>query len=131
MRAIAQAGLALVTASKSSLPDIVGKPGETSGFFNIFQQLTLAPFAYDEARIFAEEKGRQAGFNEQEQNTLLKYGQVGEGAWSPARLQLVGKTLLTDIYLAKKEGAHYYRPDDESYWQYFEKRLDDSSGAMS
>jgi AAA domain len=130
MRSIAQTGLTLVTASKNSLPDIVGKPGETSGFFNIFQQLTLAPFTYDETWTFAEKKGLQAGFTKQEQDVLLKYGKIDEQAWSPARLQLVGKILQNDIYLAKTEGTHYYRPNDESYWEYFEKRLDDGYGTI-
>ena len=62
LRAMAQAGLVLVVASRKPLIDIVGRDGETSGFFNIFEQLTLKPFNIDIARKFAQDKGDQAGF---------------------------------------------------------------------
>jgi len=78
LRAMTQAGLVLVVASKRPLIDFVGKDGETSGFFNVFEQLTLKPFNIEVAREFAQVKGVQAGFTEQEHEILLKYGQAGQ-----------------------------------------------------
>jgi transcriptional regulator with XRE-family HTH domain len=123
LRAIAQIGLVLVAASKRPLIDIVGEYGNTSGFFNIFEQLTLEPFSAEEAEAFIKAKGTLAGFTDQEQDALLKYGQKDEGQWPPVRLQLVGTLLWEEKTLA--EGPHRYRPDDPGYWQGFEQRLED------
>jgi len=49
--------------------------------------------------------------------------QSDEQLWPPLRLQLVGKLLLEDKFLAAEEGPHYYRPKDPAYWQEFEERL--------
>jgi serine/threonine protein kinase len=125
LRAMTQIGLSLVVASRSPLIDIVGDNGETSGFFNVFEQLTLEPFSLEEARAFVRAKAVQAEFNDQEQDLLLRHGQVGKDQWPPIRLQLVGKMLLEDKTLARKEGLHYYRPNDLSYWQKFEQRLEE------
>ena len=125
LRSIAEAGLVLVVASKRPLIEIVGEPGKTSGFFNIFEQLTIEPFNLEEAEAFAKAKGNQAGFTDQERDLLLKYGQTEEQRWSPLRLQLVGKMLLGDKLLGEKEGIRYYSPNDPSYWQKFERRLED------
>jgi serine/threonine protein kinase len=125
LRAMTQIGLGLVVASRSPLIDIVGDIGKTSGFFNVFEQLTLEPFSLEEAQAFVQAKGHQAGFTDHERNCLLKYGQVEKDQWPPIRLQLVGKMLLEDKTLARKEGSHYYRPNDPGYWQKFEQRLEE------
>jgi len=125
LRAMTQIGLGLVVASRSPLIDIVGDIGKTSGFFNVFEQLTLEPFNIEEAQAFVQAKGVQAGFSDQERDCLLKYGQVENDQWPPIRLQLVGNMLLEDKTLARKEGSHYYRPDDPGYWQKFEQRLEE------
>ncbi len=124
MRALTQAGLGLIVASKKPLFDVIGDPGTTSGFFNVFEQLTLKPFSLEEAELFAQMKSTQARFNEKERNYLLQYGRrLGED-W-PIRMQLVGKMLLEDKGLAEREDPHYYRPNDLSYWQDFEERLEE------
>jgi len=125
LRAIAQAGLALVVASKSSLLDLVSSTLKTSPFFNIFERLTLKPFSAKEAQEFVEAKGIIAGFNEQERNHLLSYGQLEAQLWPPARLQLVGKLLLEEKRLSEHEDPDYYRPDDPNYWDDFVKRLEE------
>jgi len=126
LRAMAQAGLSLIVASKSPLIDFVGDNGKTSGFFNIFEQLSIRPFGLKEAERFVQFKGDQAGLTDQERNRLLQFGQQNGEYW-PLRLQLVGKMLLEDKILAARENdADYYRPDDPVYWQEFEKRLEET-----
>jgi hypothetical protein len=126
LRYIAQnSGLVLVIASKSPLIDLVGNRCRTSGFFNIFETLTLSPFTLVEAEEFAQAKGMQVGFSNIERDKLLKYGEKGKQQWPPLRLQLVGKMLLEDKNLAAKEGKHYYQPDDLNYWREFERRLEE------
>ena len=123
LRAMTQAGLSLVVASKSPLIDIVGEHGKTSGFFNIFAQITLKPFTRSDAVKFVKDKAIAAGFTSQESDRLLEYGQI-ENQWSPVRLQLVGLMLHQDKNLAILENdLDYYRPEDPSYWQDFEMRL--------
>jgi len=128
LRALAQIGLVLVTASKRPLLDVVsevlGRQGKTSPFFNIFEQLTLKPFNEYEAQKFVKEKSIQAGFLQQECEMLLRYGQTLSQQWPPLRLQLVGKMLETDKHLALHEDAGYYRPHDAAYWMEFEQRLE-------
>jgi transcriptional regulator with XRE-family HTH domain len=107
--------LALVVVSRSPLSQVVGKDVETSGFFNIFEPCTLAPFAVQEAREFIQAKGQQANFGQLENACMWKYGEVSEQEWPPLRLQLVGKMLL----------AEQGKPrDDPLYWQHFEQRLE-------
>jgi hypothetical protein len=125
LRALTQIGLVLVTASRHPLIDIVGDYGKTSGFFNVFEQLTLKPFGMEEAEGFVSAKSRQVGFTEQEQVYLMKYGQAHKQQWPPLRLQLAGKMLLRDKILSVREGSHYYRPNDSSYWEEFELRLEE------
>lgn len=126
LRAMTQTGLSLVIASKSPLIDIVGDYGKTSGFFNVFEQLTIKPFSAKEAERFVQNKGTQAHFTEQERMHVLQFGQQSGEYW-PLRLQLVGKMLLEDKILAVKEkDADYYRPNDPSYWHEFEKRLEET-----
>jgi AAA domain len=131
MRAIAEAGLSLVVVSKIPLIEIVGEPGKTSGFFNIFEQLSLGPFTRKEAELFVREKSAQTGFTEREQNVLLRYGQIDGKGWFPLRLQLAGKLLFEDKTLADESDPSYYRPDDLEYWKHFEQRLEEKySGAV-
>ena len=120
-----QLGLGLVVSSKRPLIDIVGDYGKTSGFFNIFEQLTLKPFNTEEAEEFIRAKALQAGFSDQEQALILKYSQKDEQQWPPLRLQLTGKLLMEDKILAFSEGSQYYRPEDPNYWKEFEERLEE------
>ena len=129
LRAITQAGLGLVVASKSPLIDLVSDHVKTSPFFNIFEQLTLRPFNEKEAEAFAEAKGMQAGFTNKECAYLLEYGQKGEQQWPPLRLQLVGKMLLEDKIAAQTDPDSYL-PDMQRYWRDFEKRLDETYKAV-
>jgi transcriptional regulator with XRE-family HTH domain len=108
--------LVLVAISRSSLSAIVGKDVETSGFFNIFEQLTLAPFDFQEASEFIQLKGQQANFTEIEYQCMWKYGEESKQEWPPLRLQLVGKMLLADRVQAGQ---------DPLSWQKFEQRLED------
>lgn len=125
LRAIAQAGLALITASKHPLIQIVSKTLKTSPFFNIFEKLMLRSFSVKEAETFVKAKGALAKFDEQERDRLLCYGKVGEKGWPPARLQLVGALLLEAKLLAEQEDAEDYQPEDPNYWQDFEQRLEE------
>ncbi len=123
LRAITQAGLILVVASKHRLIELVSDTLKTSPFFNVFEQLTLNPFSTKEAQEFAKAKANQAGFTEQEQDCLLKYGrEEGEQQWFPLHLQLTGKMLLED----KREGSEHYHPDDPDYWWEFRKRSEET-----
>ena len=108
--------LVLVAISRSPLHAIVGKDVETSGFFNIFEPLTLEPFDVSEAGEFIQAKGRQANFIELEYQCIWKYGEESEHEWPPLRLQLVGKMLLAD----RGQSAH-----NSAFWQKFEQRLED------
>jgi transcriptional regulator with XRE-family HTH domain len=125
LRALAQRGLSLVIASKRPLIDIVGDYGNTSGFFNVFEQLTLEPFDSEDAEDFVTAKSSRANFNDQEQANFLKYGQLADGQWPPIRLQLVGKMLFEDKVLSVKGNSQRYRPDDSVYWQRFVQRLEE------
>jgi hypothetical protein len=129
LRALMQIGLVLITASKRPLIEVVdnvmGAQGRTSPFFNVFEQITLKPFSHQEAERFADEKGAQAGFNAQERGFLLQYGQQGRQQWPPLRLQLVGNILEMDKMLAREGDPERYRPQDPSYWQEFETRLNE------
>lgn len=117
LRAMAHGyGLVLVTISRQPLSLVVGKDVETSGFFNIFEQVTLEPFTYEEAADFIQEKSKQANFTEQESQCLWKYGEESEREWPALRLQLVGKMLM------EERGQ---RGDDAKYWQRFEQRLEE------
>jgi transcriptional regulator with XRE-family HTH domain len=115
LRAMAHTfGLALVVISKLPLRNVVGKDVETSGFFNIFEQLTLEHFDADEAKRFIEEKSAQASFTPLETEYLWKYGEESQGEWPVLRLQLVGKML--------EEDKDWPR-GDPGYWEKFEQRL--------
>ena len=129
LRALTQLGLCLVVASKAPLIDIVGENGNTSGFFNVFEQLTLKPFDPKEAEEFVHIKGSQAGFTDQKQLRLLQHGQEA-GGYPPIRLQLVGKLLLEDKAVAFHKDPYYYRPDDPSYWREFEERFTEKYQAV-
>jgi len=109
--------LVLVTVSRSPLSTIVGKDVETSGFFNIFDPLTLEPFDIHDAGEFIQAKGKQANFTEQEYQCMWKYGEESVQEWPPLRLQLVGKMLIAD----RRQSS----VGDPIYWQKFEQRLED------
>jgi AAA domain len=116
LRALANMGLVLVIASKHPLIEIVGDIGDTSGFFNIFEQRTLETFTLEEAQTFLAEKGKQAGFTAHEQEVFADYSRLPNGGWPPLRLQLVGKMLLE----LKGHAATQGEPD----WQRFKQRLE-------
>ena len=126
-------GLCLVVASKSPLIDIVGDIGKTSGFFNIFEQLTLKPFSSEEADEFIVAKGTQAGFDEREREYLRssgrEYGQKG-AQWPPLRLQIAGAMLERDKKLAAAGHPGHYRPAEVDYWKEFEERLEEKYRGM-
>jgi hypothetical protein len=125
LRAIAQAGLVLVTASRHPLTEVVSSALKTSPFFNIFEKLTLEPFSLLEAQAFVDMKSKKAHFSDRECEHLLHYGQTGTQQWQPARLQLAGSLLQGDKMLAEQEDPQYYRPEDQDYWDDFKKRLED------
>lgn len=119
LRAICLSGLGLIAASKTTLFEIVGNDGYTSGFFNIFDTFTLKPFDENEAKSFIQAKGIEAKLTEIERGCILKYGQQqAQRQWFPLRLQLAGEMLLED----KKAG--YYCPDDVEYWLDYRDRLE-------
>lgn len=123
LRAMTQkCDLVLVTVSRNSLSTIVGKDGETSGFFNIFEPLTLEPFDYQEANEFIQAKGQQANFTESEYQYMWKYGEESEQEWPPLRLQLVGKMLMADRGQSLPSLPSL---SDPLYLQRFEQRLED------
>jgi hypothetical protein len=126
-------GLCLVIASKTPLIDIVGDIGKTSGFFNIFEQLTLKPFYSEEADEFINAKGAQAGFNEQERDYLRtsvrEYSPKGS-QWPPLRLQIAGELLERDKKLAAAGHSGRYRPADMVYWKEFDERLEEKYRGM-
>jgi transcriptional regulator with XRE-family HTH domain len=131
LRAITNLGLSMVIASRHPLVSViaqkVGKSGETSPFFNVFEQITLKPFIRKEAEAFARAKSKQAGFTEQEYASLLKYGQEEESKeqWPPLRLQLVGKMIEEDKILSAEEPLYPHLPSDPNYWQEFKVRLEE------
>jgi len=130
LRAMTQNGLCLIVASKIPLIDFISDYGKTSGFFNVFEQLRIRPFSSKEAERFVQSKADETGLTGQEQQYLLQYGQQGGEYW-PIRLQLAGKMLLEDKVLAAREqDQDYYRPEDLSYWQEFERRFRETYGGV-
>jgi len=119
LRAIAQEGLGLVTASRVPLTDLVAGQTKTSPFFNIFERIKLEPFTRKEAEIFVQSKGKRAGLTSEQQEFLLECGQLEPQQWWPARLQLAGKMMLEDINAQKCE------PSADLYRQVYLKRLDE------
>jgi transcriptional regulator with XRE-family HTH domain len=131
LRAMTNIGLCLVIASRHPLVSVVaqkvGKSGETSPFFNVFEQITLKPFVRKEAEAFAHTKSKQAGFTAQEYAYLLKFGQEEEGnqQWPPMRLQLVGKMIEEDKILSEREPLYPHLPSEPDYWHEFKVRLEE------
>lgn len=124
LRAISQAGLGLVVASKQSLIETVDSVERTSPFFNVCRQVTLHPFSRQEAESFAHDKAAQAGLSEEERDFLLANArETDRDAWYPLRLQLVGALLHEDKMLAAQENPDYYRPQATDYWQEFTERV--------
>ena len=123
LRAMTQIGLCLLVTSKTPLINIVGEPGKTSGFPNVFEQITLRPFERKDAERFIRKKGEAIGLTAQECENLLLYGQY-KGAYWPISLQLAGTKLVEDKTLAQREqDPDYYRPAEQAYWDEFESRL--------
>ena len=108
--------LVLVVVSRNPLSQVIGKDGETSGFFNIFETCVLEPFGVQEAREFITAKGQEANFGQLEYACMWKYGEISEQKWPPLRLQLVGKLLMAE---------RDQQRDAPLYWQQFERRLED------
>lgn len=122
LRAMAHSyGLVLIAVSRQPLSVVVGKDVETSGFFNIFEQVLLEPFNVDEATVFIREKSKQANFTEQESQCLWKYGEESEQEWPALRLQLVGKMLLEERNQPKDDDDS----DSVKHWQRFEQKLEE------
>nr|MBA2680959.1 helix-turn-helix domain-containing protein [Ktedonobacteraceae bacterium] len=98
LRALTQVSdFVLVVTSKKPLYEVVGKEGETSGFYNIFEQVTLPPFSFSDTELFIHEKSLKAGFTTVERDYLWRYGREDEERlWLPVRLQLAGKLLLEE-----------------------------------
>jgi hypothetical protein len=118
--------LVLVIASQDPLKKIVGRVGHESGFFNIFNRITVRPFCLSEAEDFVQTKGDQAHFTDIERDYLLKLGGQGWWLWRrywPIRLEQVGALIWSDRAL----GADYYQPEDKQYWRNLKKRLAEES----
>lgn len=116
--------LVLVIASQNSLKRIVGQAGRASGFFNIFNQITVRPFSLNEAEDFIEDKGNQALFTDIERDQMLRLGasgwEISRRYW-PIRLELIGELILND----KLSNTSQYRPDDPNYWKKFKRKLEE------
>ncbi len=110
--------------SKEPLIDLVSESTRTSPFFNVFLQLTLAPFERAEAEQFVQEKGIQAQFSEQDRAYMLAYSQSEKEQFPPLRLQLVGGMLLSEKRAVAPANHQPYRPSDPEYWQAFKDRVD-------
>lgn len=106
--------LVLIVISKKPLYLVVGAEGETSGFSNIFEQITLQPFNARVAEQFIRDKSIKAGFTQIEAEYLWEYGKEDEYQWSPIRLQLAGKILLEEQDRARHT---------EHFRQLFEQRF--------
>lgn len=120
LRATALRGLCLVTASRSRIIDLIGDPGDTSGFFNVFETVPMGEFTPDEEREFITAKGDAAGFSAEERSTVLQYGKR-----VPVRLQCAGYMLQQDKQLRQSYGPGYYRPGETAYWTEFNTRLEE------
>jgi hypothetical protein len=135
LRAVAaDDGLVLITASKQPLHEVIEQmTGQTSPLFNIMPRLVLKPFTDPEARTFIDEKGQQAGFDQQERAFFLECAAIStpEGimGWPPLRLQLVGK-MLHDEKLAAVAEQRAYDVSNATYQAEFKKRLNEQYKAM-
>ena len=117
LRAMTQiSNLVLIVISRKPLYLVVGKDGETSGFSNIFEQVTLRPFNRDVTKQFIIDKSRKAGFTQEEIAYLWEYGKEDDLSWSPIRLQLTGKILLQEQDQIK---------DNPDFKQVFEQRFEE------
>ena len=123
LRAMAQASLlTLVVVTKEPLytlfsPMMILAEGAdmTSFFPNIFEQITLKPFRYEETFQFIESKGKRTGLTKEECEYFWRYGQVEEKLWSPVLLQGIGKILL--------ELEYQQRRNTSMFRQHFEQRF--------
>jgi transcriptional regulator with XRE-family HTH domain len=87
----------------------------TSFFPNIFEQITLKPFRYEETFQFIESKSKRTGLTKEECAYFWSYGQVAEKLWSPVLLQGIGKILL--------ELEYQQRRNTSLFRQHFEQRF--------
>ena len=125
LRAIAGRGwLAIITASRRPIYEIERPQPITSPFSGIFRHVELDPFHSKDAEQFIHFKGMQAGLTEQEQMQLLRCTQIDKNQWYPWHLQLAGMMLLEDKNFATQKDQSYYHPNDPTYWQDFEHRLE-------
>jgi hypothetical protein len=108
--------LVLVIASQDPLKKIVGRVGHESGFFNIFDLITIRPFSLAEAEDFVQTKGDQAQFTDIERDYLLKLGGRGWWLWRkywPICLEQIGELMYPDRGKLK----------DKQYWRNLRKKL--------
>lgn len=135
LRSIAEDdGLVLITASKQPLHEVIEQmTGQTSPLFNIMPRLPLKPFTELEARTFIDEKGQQAGFDQEERAFFLECAAIStlEGimGWPPLRLQLVGKMLHDEKRAAIAE-QRVYAVSNTTYQVDFKQRLHEQYKAM-
>ncbi len=131
LRAMVQIGLCLVTASRQPLGKIicdVFPETDTSPFDNGFMVFNLTPFTAQEAQEFVQIKGTEAGFTDEEQDKVLQYARHQKSErWFPWKLQLVGTLLHNDKMLAQEGYLDIYCPQDSTYWQEFEQRIQEAS----
>jgi hypothetical protein len=130
LRAITEIGLGLVVLSKRRLIEVVSEKTRTSPFFNVFQELLLAPFDRADAERFWQEKGAQAQFTDQERAYALAYSRTDGDQFPPLRLQLVGDRLLSEKYVADPVTQQRYCPNDLEYWQALKQRVDVAYSGM-
>jgi AAA domain len=135
LRTIAEEdGLVLITASRQPLHEIIEQmTGQSSPLFNIMPRLPLKPFTEPEARAFIDEQGQQAGFDQLERVFFLECAAIhapdGTAGWPPLRLQLVGKMLYEDKFMALAE-HRVYLVSDTTYQADFKQRLHEQYRAM-
>jgi transcriptional regulator with XRE-family HTH domain len=123
LRSMAQASLlTLIVITKEPLYDLFSRmvasseEGDLTSFFpNIFEQITLKPFCYEETQQFIESKSKKTDLIKEECDYFWRYGHVGEQLWSPILLQGIGKILLEQNYQQRRKIPHFR--------QYFEQRF--------
>ncbi len=123
LRSMAQTPrLTLIVVTKEPLYDLflplAGASEEeelTSYFPNIFEQITLHPFHYEETQQFIESRSKQTDLTKEECEYFWQYSRVGEHLWSPVLLQGVGKILTEQTYQQRRRIPHFR--------QYFEQRF--------
>jgi hypothetical protein len=120
--------LVLVVASQDPLRKIVGRVGQTSRFFNVFNQIIVNPFNLEEAEEFVQMKGDQAQFDNVERDYMLNLSRRGglRGQYWPIVLESVGQLIEDDKNLL----GLTYHPKDRSYLRDLRRRLQDKLNAV-